>query len=293
VLICANQTNATYLSQPVLDFLTVEALRKCDTIDGVADSLIENPLACSFDVSSLTCDGDAPTPPGNITCLTPSQISAAKAIYQGPVRSDNSDTSLYPGFSPGSESNWLLQEGSLASDFSIPILQNLVFNNLSYDAATFNWASDVAALDAQAGTLIDETSNDLSTFRCRGGKMLVYQGWADPFNAAVWPIRHLEAVTQTTIGENASLVDNDFMKLFMIPGGGHCGPSAQYPDVPAEYDMVTALVQWVEKGKTPEGIKSEAPSDGSSRTRRLCPWPAVAKRHDGEEVDDWESYFCE
>jgi feruloyl esterase len=276
----------------VLDFITAEALKKCDTIDGVSDNLIENPLACPFDVSSLTCDGTAPASTGNITCLTSSQISAAKSIYQGPVRSDNTSISLYPGFSPGSESNWLLQEGNLASAFSVPIMQNLVFNNLSYDAATFNWASDVAALDARAGTLIDEISNDLSTFRSCGGKMLVYQGWADPFNAATWPIDHLEAVTRTTIGENATVADNNFMKLFMIPGGGHCGASAQYPDVPAKYDVMPALVDWVEKGDVPKEIKSEVPSDKSARTRKLCAWPAVARIREGGEKDDWESYDC-
>ncbi|KAF2120050.1 Tannase/feruloyl esterase [Lophiotrema nucula] len=289
-------TNATFLSQPVLDFITAEALRECDLIDGVADNLIENPLACPFDVSSLACNGSILTPNDNITCLISSHITAAKAINQGPVRSDDPTTSLYPGFSSGSETNWLLQEGTLASAFSIPILQNLVFNNLSYDAATFNWASDVDILDARAGTFIDETSNNLSSFWKRGSKMLVYQGWADPFNAAAWPIQHLEAVTRATIGDNATVVNNDFMKLFMIPGGGHCGASisAQYSNIPAEYDMVPALVNWVEKGHVPlEGIKSEAPSDGSARTRRLCAWPAVAKLKDGGEVDDWESYVCE
>jgi feruloyl esterase len=289
---CDHQAKATFLSQPVLDFITAEALKKCDTIDGVSDNLIENPLKCPFDVSSLACDGTTPVSTENITCLSSSQLSAVKAIYRGPVRSDDASIYLYPGFSPGSESNWLLQEGDLASAFSVPIMQNLVFNNLSYDVATFNWASDVELLNARAGTLIDEVSNDLSTFRSCGGKMLVYQGWADPFNAATWPIDHLEAVTHTTVGENATVADNDFMKLFMIPGGGHCGASAQYPHVPAKYDVMAALVQWVEEGDVPMSIKSEAPSDKSSRTRKLCAWPTVAKIRDEGEEDDWESYDC-
>jgi hypothetical protein len=160
------------MEQSLLDSITGKVLDECDGIDGVKDGMLENPLKCIFDINSLTCDS---APANSSTCLTPAQLEAAKAIYEGPT-SNLDGTELYPGFSVGSEASWLSQEGSLADAFSIPILQNMVFDNISYDALGFNWGSDVEAMDEKVGRYIDEISTDLSTFRNRGGKILVTQG---------------------------------------------------------------------------------------------------------------------
>ncbi|KAJ4349567.1 uncharacterized protein N0V89_008183 [Didymosphaeria variabile] len=288
------QTNATYLPGPVLDFIQASVIQECDIIDGVADNLIENPLACSFNISSLACI--AGTSADNATCLTPSQLSAAKAIYRGPVRSDSPGMSLFPGLSLGSEAGWLLPQvqAALSNAFSIPILQQIVYRNLSYDPATFNWASDVDFLEARAGPLLDAINTNLSSFRNSGGKMIVYAGWSDPNIAPMWSIQHVEAITQTTIGAGSTIAENDFLKLVMVPGGGHCGANiAKYPYVPAQYGVSSALVEWVEKGQEPvQGIKSWGPINGEDRTRRLCTWPQVARLKVNGDVDDWKSYTC-
>lgn len=247
------------------------------------DRLIENPLACDFDLSSLACGNGT----SNATfCLTATQIEAAKAIYAGPTRPGNG-SHIYPGFSLGSENEWAMQEGDLAEAFSIPILQNLVYNDLNYSGDSFDWESDVVDVDVQAGTHIDEISPDLSTFRNCGGKLLVTQGWADPFNAAIWPIQHLERV-EDFFGGDVS----DFLNLFMIPGGGHCGAADHYPAVPATYHAMVELVKWVERGQKPEAMLSTNPPDGSERTRKLCPWPQTARYVVGDS-DDWTNYICE
>ncbi|KAK5674528.1 hypothetical protein LTS10_012724 [Elasticomyces elasticus] len=286
----AQHTNtfASNLTQTLLNFTAKAVLDACDTIDGVEDRLVEDPLRCRFDIDTLACNGSYPSTisGGNTTCLTPAQVKAAKAIYAGPVRSDNG-TQLYPGFDFGSESEWLLQEGNLAGAFSIPILQNLVYNDLNYNSDDFEWASDVADVDDKAGTFIDEISPDLSTFRNRSGKLLVTQGWADPFNAATWPIEHLEQIENFFNGDVS-----DFLNLFMVPGGGHCGPAQSYPGVPATYHTVAALVDWVERGKKPEQVLSTNPPDGSGRTRKLCAYPSTA-RLVGKDINDWNSYVCE
>lgn len=251
-------------------------------MDGVEDRVLQNPLECDFDIGTLACSCEASA---DEDCLTDSQIGAAKAVYGGPVNPRTGEQ-LYPGFSFGSEIEWLLQEGALAEAFSIPILQNLVYKNLAYDSSTFNWASDVADVDTQAGTLIDAIDPDLSAFRAGGGKMLVYQGWADPFNAATWPIVHLEQIADALGGDVS-----DFFELFMVPGGGHCGAASYYPGVPATYHTVEKMIEWVERGERPREVRSSDPPDGSGRTRRLCPWPATA-RLAGGDVEDWESYEC-
>lgn len=266
-------------------------------IDGIADMLVENPLTCTFNVSSLACTTTGSSASAeNVTCLTPSQLCAAKEIYQGPIRSDSASTSIFPGLSLGSEAGWSRPQvqGLLSNAFSVPILQNMVYQNLSYDPATFNWGSDVDFLDARAGQLINAINTNLSSFRSSGGKMIVYAGWADPNIAPMWSIRHVEALTKGTIGKETTIAENDFVKLVMVPGGGHCGGAASYTNVPAQYGFPAALVDWVEKGKEPvKGIKSWGPMDGANRTRRLCTWPHAAKLKKGGDVDDWESYTCE
>lgn len=259
-------------------------LDACDLNDGVADRVLENPLSCTFDIATLACKS---TSTNSTDCLTQDELAAAKSIYAGPHNA-NTNVSIYPGFTHGSEIEWALQEGDLASAFSIPILQNLVYNNLSYNASTFNWASNVDDLDARAGAFIDAIDPNLSAFKNHGGKLLISQGWTDPFNAATWPIEHLEQIRAATPGGDIS----DWLNLFMVPGGGHCGAAAHYPQVPATYHTVAKMVQWVERGEKPDEVLSTDAPDGSGRTRKLCAWPATA-RWVGGDVDDWGSYVCE
>jgi feruloyl esterase len=50
-------------------------LRACDALDGVKDGVIEDPVRCSFDLSTLTCPGD-----DRADCLTKPQVETAKAM---------------------------------------------------------------------------------------------------------------------------------------------------------------------------------------------------------------------
>ncbi|KAF2461847.1 putative feruloyl esterase B precursor [Lineolata rhizophorae] len=293
----ASKLNA-FMNQETLNFITTKAVEACDTIDGVQDGVIENPLNCDFDIEDLRCPPgvtvipDAPdnsTVPSSsnssgVACLSDAQVEATKGIYAGPLDL-RSGFNTYPGFDIGSETQWLSQEGDLAKGFSIPILQNLVYRDLTYDASEFDWGNNIGDLDINAGLLIDAISPNLTEFRDAGGKMIVFQGWTDPYNAATWPIEHLEQIESHT-GDTSS-----FFKLFMIPGGGHCGAASGYPQVPANYQTGVRLRDWVESGVEPQFVVSTSPPDGSVRTRMLCPWPKVAV-YQGGDSESWESYSC-
>ena len=153
-------------------------LDTCNALDGVEDRLLENPLSCNFDIATLACTGSTTN---SSTCLTQEQIEAVTAVYAGP-KDGRDGHELYPGFFFGSEIEWILQEQTLSDLFSIPILQNLVFDNLNYDDMSFNWSSDVDTLDQRAGRYIDAISPNLSDFKNAGGKLLVTQG-TYPFHA--------------------------------------------------------------------------------------------------------------
>ncbi|KUJ15963.1 tannase and feruloyl esterase [Mollisia scopiformis] len=271
--------NESFIPQVTLDAITAAVLEECDGLDGVEDGLVENPLKCGFDINTMACNASSTN---TSQCLTEAQLEAAKEIYAGPTSTNGSE--IYPGFSLGSESSWLQQEGSLADAFSIPILQNVVFDNLTYDFRGFDWDRDVEAVDERVGQYIDEISPDLSTFKNGGGKLLVTQGWADAFNAAIWPIQHLQDI-ESFFGEDVS----DFFNLFMVPGGGHCGQAEAFPQAPGTYHVVDALIKWVERGEKPGSVVS---TDGDGGSRLLCPWPQTATWLGGE-VGRAGSYVCE
>ncbi|KAJ5766238.1 uncharacterized protein N7511_003854 [Penicillium nucicola] len=279
-----------FLNQSILNFTTNAILEKCDAIDGVVDGLIENPLECPFNIRSLACADILKTSSTNVTCLTQPQIKAMEAIYAGPADSRNGGV-IFPGYSLGSEKEWLMQETSLYLNYSTPVLQNLVFDTLSFNVSQFDFGADVDMVDAIASPLIDSISTDLSAFRKRGGKMIVTQGWTDPFNVALWPIMHLEQLQNTTANEKVS----DFFNLFMIPGGGHCGPATNFPSAPSTYHTDDALRAWVENGTFPHSILTSGPLDGSNRTRKICPWPQSAHldtKNSSAGSDDAENFVC-
>ena len=53
------------------------AIVSCDTMDGVKDGLISEPLRCKFDPQELLCKGS-----DNESCLTQSQVAAVQKIYE-------------------------------------------------------------------------------------------------------------------------------------------------------------------------------------------------------------------
>ncbi|ODU82995.1 MAG: hypothetical protein ABT00_10580, partial [Bordetella sp. SCN 68-11] len=166
----ANDNLTQFLTSAKLRLITDRAVAACDTLDGVADGVIEDPRACSadkFDVASLLCTaGDA------ADCLTPDQLGSARNIYQGP-RNPRTKAQLYPGWPVGSESGWSGYMGStepVRADF----WRYWVFDNPQWDWWKFDFDRDVSYAYAKIAPLVDQTSADLSAFKARGGKLMVY-----------------------------------------------------------------------------------------------------------------------
>lgn len=217
------------MNQTTLNSITQKVLDECDELDGVKDGLIENPLQCRFNVSSLRCHSDS----DDSFCLSASEYEALNSIYSGP-QNPRTHESLYPGFSFGSERELMMQESALYDAYAAPLMQNLAFKNLSFDVEKFDFDRDVSLVDKRVSPLIDEIGLDLSIFRERGGKMITTQGkrselreeivpgilrilftgWSDPYNSPVWPIEHLRQLENAS--HNGSV--SDFYSLFMVPG---------------------------------------------------------------------------
>jgi feruloyl esterase len=69
----------------------------------------------------------------------------------------------------------------------------------------------------------------------------------------------------------------------------HC----QGGDGTDRFDTITALEQWVEKGKAPDSIPAARyAGDQVVRTRPLCPYPQVAVYKGSGSTDQAENFSC-
>jgi feruloyl esterase len=132
--------------------------------------------------------------------------------------------------------------------------------------------------------ILDATNPDLSRFRTRNGKILMYFGWADPALNPLMGIQYYEQVTRS-MGPSTP----EFFKLYMVPGMFHCGGGVGT----SSFDAFTPLVEWAESGTAPTSITAGRDLDGKIvRTRPLCPYPQVARYKGKGSVDDAANFAC-
>jgi feruloyl esterase len=262
---------------PVIHKAVLEA---CDAADGLKDGLLNDPTLCHFDPKVIECkDGDAPT------CLTPAQVEAAKRMYTAP-RNPRTNQEIFPPVEPGSELGWgMLLAGPEPFSAATDQYRYVVFKDPRWDWRTLNIDSDVALADKIDNDTINAVDPNLKTFLAHGGKLLMYHGWADPGVAPRASINYYKAASDSA-GARAA----DSIRLFMVPGMGHCGGG----EGPNTFEMISALEQWKEQGHAPARIVASHRTAGQvDRTRPLCPYPQVAKYKGAGSIDDEANFACE
>jgi feruloyl esterase len=127
---------------------------------------------------------------------------------------------------------------------------------------------------------------DLKAFRDYGGKLIQYHGWSDPqISPASSPAYYKSVVAE--MGSSSDV--QKFYRLFMVPGMAHCGGG----DGASTFDMLSAMEQWVEKGKAPDQIAAARRRSGKAdRTRPLCPYPQVARYKGSGSTEDAADFVC-
>jgi feruloyl esterase len=273
-----NRDPAAALPVSKLPMIHKAVLDACDAADGVKDGVIEDPSRCRFDYATLTCAGeDRPD------CLTKPQVESVKAMAS-PITDHRSGAVLHPGrYYPGSELGWNAVGGPTPSGESLEGMTKILFKP-GWDYRTINVPDDVErAVKADDGLLYGGDAN-LARFFARGGRLLMYHGWADPL---VTPDASL--IMFKRINETVSTAADRSLALFMVPGMGHCqgGPGT---DV---FDKVAALDAWVSSGTKPRSIvASHLTANVVDRTRPLCAYPAVAQYAGSGSTDDARNFTC-
>lgn len=254
-------------------------LNACDASDGVKDGVVGNPEACRADPAALACSGGS-----GGACLQPAQVAAVRALTS-PVPASKGGRVLSAGFAPGSELGWNAVAGAQPENNSVGLFRFIVTGEPAWDPRTFDLARDVPRAKA-AADVIDAVDPDLRPFFARGGKLLLYHGWADPQTPPGNTIAYQRRVTEKTGSRAAS----QGMRLFMLPGVGHCegGPGAD------RFDKVGAAARWLESGVAPSSIEASHVTDGVvDRTRPLCTHGSVARWDGRGDQAVASSYRCE
>ena len=270
------------------------ALDACDASDGVRDQVIDAPNTCRFSLASVkSCPNDTAAP----DCLTAAQRRAIAAIY-GPATAGSRE--IYPGWPVGGENDeygWRLwitgvdqgllagtngQASSLQMAFAPELFKYMVFGNPNWDYTTYdlaNWARDTKAI----APILNADNPDLSGFKARGGKLIIWHGWADP---ALNAVSTLNYYTRVQAHDPAS---STFTRLYLLPGVEHCNGGSG----PDRVEWLTAIAEWVEQGKAPARLMSSKMADGKTvRTRPVCPYPQRAVYNGTGSTDDEHNFIC-
>jgi feruloyl esterase len=269
-----------------LAMITKAATESCDALDGLKDGLIDDPRRCKFDPKVLLCKGA--DEPG---CLTEPQVEAVRKLYDG-WKDEKTGKRMFAGYTRGSEDiggqSWATYHINPPEPPRLSLFRYFLFHDPNWSPRTLDMDRDLAYAEEKLG-FMDATETKLTAFEKRGGKLILYTGWADSAVAPEDTIAYYEGVTKAMGGPERT---GKFARLFMVPGMGHClgGPG------PNQFYAMGALEPWVETGQAPEKIvashSSPTNEPGANRTRPLCPYPQVARYKGSGSIDEAQNFVC-
>ena len=245
-------------------------LEACDGLDGNKDGFIFAPQNCGFDPGALACKNEKAA-----GCLSAGQVKAVRAVMRGPRTT--SGRQVYPGY---------FYDTGIANTQGLPgILAGPVIPEGRPVGTTFDVdAAAFEAMDARAMVGDSSAWTNLSTFRGHGGKLIFLHGVSDPWFSAQESVRYYTQLRS----DNAEVPLEDWSRLFLVPGMGHCGGGARTLD---QFDMLSAVVDWVEGGRAPERVIATGKS-APGESRPLCPYPAHAHYGGSGDAHEAASYSC-
>ncbi|GAA3761056.1 tannase/feruloyl esterase family alpha/beta hydrolase [Plantactinospora mayteni] len=300
-----------WLNEAERHTLYTQVIKVCDFLDGAKDGIIGNVRACEarFDPSTVRCPKGKDT---DGTCLSDSQLAALKrmndpkslsytvgagetSILGYPIYiADHgggvpdavhkellTDVGVYgsapPAFPPTAQmpSSFAQADGV----FRHMIARDLNFNTLAMDITS----GGGIASGIEAHSALFSNITDLTAFRSRGGKLLIWTGSAEP--AARSSVRYYSRI-QAAMGP--AQVDS-FVRYYEIPGAQH-GPSSAFQP---EWDQLSAIESWVEKGIDPANNLVATDDAGvPGRTRPLCMFPSWPRYNDSGDINTATSFTC-
>jgi feruloyl esterase len=289
-----NQIPGSTFTKEKIAFITNAVIKACAGKDGGApgDNFLTDPRACQFDPETLP---KCPAGTDDGTCLTSAQLTVLKQIYAGPINPRTGER-IYTPIPFGSENSGAGIEYQQNPNQAPPSLfyQYKWAFGADFDYTTFDFDRDQDKLDSVLAPILNANNPDLEPLKKRGGKILMYSGTADPL------VPYQDAVTyyDRVVDAQGGLKKTEaFFRFFLIPGMAHCGGGPGLNDcgqslslnVPqdSDHDVLTALINWVEKGTPPDKLIATAfsggvPTNGVRFQRPIYPYPKLPKYTRGD-----------
>jgi feruloyl esterase len=317
---------ANWVSTAKVNAIRGEFMRQCDKLDGLADGIINNYMACRaiFDVSQGAANRQpwaAKRCPNNID-PNPADTSAAACLTDGQISTLHFTYSRYPFRAPmanGAQSfgMWLPntdpsgsgllqsnrlrgQEGAAAdapmfSHLSVSGVTGRLMRDVNANPLDYTDSPELTRRSRELSDILDSANPDLTAFHRHGGKMIVTIGTNDTLASPGAQLDYFQSV----IDKMGQVTVDQFARFFVIPQAGHGLNGANYsvdgdgktiPSVPVPntFDRLTVLVDWVEKGIAPGKSLTVTAGD---KSLPLCSYPAYPKYVNGP-TGAASSYIC-
>ena len=317
---------ANWVTPAKVNAIRGEFMRQCDALDGLADGIMNNYMACRaiFDVSqgapnrkpwaAKRCPNNVDPNPADTSaaaCLTDGQIATLELTYSHyrfatPLAYGTTSFGMWvPNIDP-SGSGLILptrfkgQEGAAAdapmhSHLGVLgvtgfLMKNLAANPLDYsEGAAFNKRRQ------ELSAVLDSTNPDLSAFAKRGGRMMVTIGTNDTLASPGAQLDYYQAVIEKMGRANV----DKFARLFVMPQTGHGLSGSNYgttgdgrtvptAPIPNRFNQVSLLFDWVENGKAPGMSVTVTAGD---KSLPLCSYPTYPRFKSGA-AETAASYEC-
>ncbi|MBA2402459.1 MAG: tannase/feruloyl esterase family alpha/beta hydrolase, partial [Bradyrhizobium sp.] len=264
-------------------------LAACDAKDGVADALVQDAVGCKahFDPAKLLCAAGV----SGDQCLSEAQLTAIRTLHSPYKFSFTLANGIneYPGWGVSGEATksfgptggwsawWLgsappalppVPANGIAWVYGAGGIAHIFARDPNFDVRKYR-PEDFAARVRAVSALMDSTNPDLGAFKARGGKLIMLENMADYAQSPYAGIGYFKEV-QKRMGE---AVTAEFMRLYTASGVDHVGSGG-----PSNVDMLSVLVDWVEKGSAPGDLvvveQQPALPIAIDRSLPLCRWPA-------------------
>jgi pimeloyl-ACP methyl ester carboxylesterase len=248
-------------------------LEACDALDGIKDGMIFATRRCKFDPQVLQCKAAKTN-----SCLSAAQVQAIKRGFAGPKT--RAGIQVYPGFP--------YDTGIAFKGAGIPGLLSGGLSPVgpSPTTTTMNVDAEAAAAHDDREMAGDTAAwTNLSSFTAHGGKLIFYHGMSDPWFSALDTLGYYERLSADHYSPGSV---SDWSRLFLVPGMGHCGGGAATLD---RFDMLTAIVDWVEKGQAPEQVTATGQAF-PGRSRPLCAYPRHAEYGGSGDPQSAANFSC-
>jgi feruloyl esterase len=181
--------------------------------------------------------------------------------------------------------------------FTTPPDQSLDIFTVSMDDLSAGIVATNSTFTQSAVQYMEATSPNLDVFKGRDGKIIYFHGESDPVFSMYDSVNYYENLS-TRYGAGTE----NFARLFLIPGMNHCAGGLHTLD---SFDPLTAIVNWVEVGTTPDSMTAANSNPANPPTappvysylpltwnRPLCPYPQFAQYTGTGSLDDASSFRC-